>query len=88
MSIKLNFAGAGITLICLCAMPPSASAITAEVAHACDALVAKSFPPREVGNPAAGSAKGTAQDQRAFFEKCVANGGKMDSEPAKDTKSK
>jgi len=30
-----------------------------EVAKKCDALTAKAFPPRAIGNPAAGSAKGT-----------------------------
>src|ERR1700720_2284086 len=44
-----------------------ASAITPEVAKKCDLLVAKEFPPREPGNPAAGSAKGTAQDQKDYF---------------------
>ncbi|WP_245476837.1 hypothetical protein [Bradyrhizobium sp. Leo170] len=48
--------------------------------------MAKTFPPRQIGNPAAGSAKGTGKDQREFFNKCVANGGKMDAEPAKDAK--
>jgi hypothetical protein len=64
----------------------SASAITVEVAKKCDVLVAKAFPPREIGNPAAGSAKGNAQSQRDYFSKCVANGGKMDDDARKDTK--
>ncbi|SDS11348.1 hypothetical protein [Bradyrhizobium canariense] len=63
-----------------------ASAVTVEVAKKCDLLVAKAFPPREPGNPAAGSAKGTAQDQRSYFSKCVANGGNMDGGADKDTK--
>jgi hypothetical protein len=61
-----------------------ASAVTVEVAKECEALTAKAFPPREVGNPAAGSVKGTAQDQRNYFNKCVANGGKVDDDGAKD----
>ena len=64
----------------------NASAITVEVAKKCDLLVAKAFPPREIGNPAAGSAKGSAQSQRDYFSKCVANGGKMDDDAHKDTK--
>ncbi|MBR0715868.1 hypothetical protein JQ632_18140 [Bradyrhizobium liaoningense] len=71
------------------AAPATASAITAEVARACDAAVAKAFPPRQIGNPAAGSTKGTAKDQRAYFSKCVANNGKVDDGPAdapKDSK--
>ena len=55
-----------------------ASAVTAEVARKCSALTTKQFPPREPGNPAAGSASGTGRDQRAYFNQCVANGGKVD----------
>jgi len=55
----------------------SAGAISVEVAKKCDALTAKAFPPRAIGNPAAGSAKGTGAEQRASYDKCVANGGKM-----------
>ncbi|WP_244607761.1 hypothetical protein [Bradyrhizobium vignae] len=62
--------------------PATASAITAEVARACDAAVAKAFPPRQIGNPAAGSAKGTAKDRREYFQKCVASNGKVDDMPA------
>jgi hypothetical protein len=57
-----------------------------EVAKACHALTDKAFPPRQAGNPAAGSAKGTAQDQRAYFSKCVANGGKVEDSNTKETK--
>jgi hypothetical protein len=45
--------------------------------------MAKQFPPRESGNPAAGSTKGSGRDQQAFFNKCVANGGKIDDSNAK-----
>ena len=55
-----------------------ASAVTAEVARKCEALTAKAFPPREPGNPAAGSTKGTGRSQQQYFNQCVANGGKMD----------
>jgi hypothetical protein len=53
------------------AVSPS-DAITVDVARTCDALVAQRFPPRLPGNPAAGSAKGSATDQRALFQRCVA----------------
>ena len=46
-------------------LPNSASAITVEVAKKCNLLLEKQFPPRQAGNPAAGSSKGSAQDQRA-----------------------
>ncbi|WP_247305282.1 hypothetical protein [Bradyrhizobium sp. 137] len=63
------------------AAPATASAITAEVARACDAALAKAFPPRQIGNPAAGSTKGTAKEKREYFQKCVANNGKVDDMP-------
>jgi hypothetical protein len=59
--------------------PTAASAISADVAKRCNNLIASQFPPREPGNPAAGSANGTAQSQRTYFSKCVANGGNMDN---------
>jgi hypothetical protein len=58
--------------------PSGASAITAELAKQCNVLVGKQFPPREAGNPAAGSAKGNGQAERDYFKKCVENNGKMD----------
>ncbi|WP_246667372.1 hypothetical protein [Bradyrhizobium macuxiense] len=57
-----------------------AHAIDVQVARACDALVARAFPPRQPGNPASGSARGGAKDQRDYFNRCVANGGKMDDD--------
>ncbi|MBU6461114.1 MAG: hypothetical protein KGL35_28865 [Bradyrhizobium sp.] len=58
----------------------SASAVSVEVARKCEEMSGKAFPPREVGNPAAGLAKGTAQSKRDYFNKCLANGGKMDDD--------
>jgi hypothetical protein len=81
MFAELKFVRAAIALLVATfgfASTP-ASAITAEVAKACNALVAKEFPPREPGNPAAGSTKGTAQSQRSYFSKCVSNDGHMDN---------
>jgi hypothetical protein len=77
---------AALLLIAVGPMATSASAITAEVAKTCHVLAEKAFPPRQLGNPAAGSAKGSAQDQRAYFSKCVANEGKMDDSGTKETK--
>jgi hypothetical protein len=31
-----------------------------------------------IGNPAAGSAKGSGKDERAYYQKCVENDGKVD----------
>jgi hypothetical protein len=64
----------------------SASAVTVEVAKKCDALVAKQFPPRVPGNPASGSAQGSALQQRAFFQKCVDNNGNVDASDAVKSK--
>jgi hypothetical protein len=61
------------------ALPNGASAISVDVAKKCNALLAKAFPPRQPGNPAAGSAKGSGLDQRNYFNKCVANNGNMDN---------
>lgn len=59
-------------------MMSGASAITVELAKKCEALTAKAFPPRVIGNPAAGSAKGSGKDAQAYFNKCVESGGKVD----------
>ena len=85
MLVRLNLAGVWLALIgvALVAAPERASAISVEVAKKCNALLAKQFPPREPGNPAAGSTKGSGADQRAFFSKCLANNGNMEDKPAK-----
>lgn len=77
-SFKLVLIG---LLICLAiaSIPSSASAITAEIAKKCNALTTKAFPPSVIGNPAAGSAKGTGPQERAYYRKCVANKGNMDA---------
>ena len=65
MVINMKNEHALVALICVAvaAMTGSASAVTAEVAKRCNALTAKAYPPRQAGNPAAGSAKGTAQSR-------------------------
>jgi hypothetical protein len=65
-------------------MTGSASAITVEVAKKCQALTARAFPPRQVGNPAAGSAKGSGKAQQDYYKKCVANGGNLDESHPKE----
>jgi hypothetical protein len=64
-------------------MTGTASAVTAELAKKCNALTAKAFPPRVIGNPAAGSAKGSGRDQLAYFNKCIAKGGNPDDDARK-----
>jgi hypothetical protein len=39
-----------------------------------------------IGNPAAGSAKGSGKDAQAYFNKCVKNGGKVDDGGSKEAK--
>ena len=78
--------GAVAILLTTILIPTDAMAITVEVAKKCNLLVAKQFPPREPGNPAAGSAKGNGQAGRDYFKKCVDNGGNMDDTPDKNAK--
>jgi hypothetical protein len=72
---KFALGCAGLVCIAVASTTNNASALTAEVARKCSALTAKAFPPRQIGNPAAGSAKGTGADQRKYFRRCAANGG-------------
>jgi hypothetical protein len=72
-------------LLLTAALPANtASAISLDLARKCNDLLYKEFPPRELGNPAAGSAKGNGQAQRAYFNKCVANNGNMDNAPSQN----
>ncbi|MGY4569186.1 hypothetical protein [Bradyrhizobium sp. USDA 3256] len=79
MRVISGFAIALAVIMISGAMAP-AHAIDVQVARACDALVAKAFPPLQPGNPASGSARGGAKAQRDYFNKCVANGGRMDDD--------
>jgi hypothetical protein len=67
----------GLVLVFVAPTTNTARAISVDLGKKCDALTAKAFPPREPGNPAAGSTKGTGADQQAYFKKCVGNKGKM-----------
>jgi hypothetical protein len=80
MVANLKFGSALVGLICIAVgcMTGNASAISGEVGRKCAALAEKAFPPKKPGIPAAGLAKGTVQDKRAYFNKCVANGGRVD----------
>ena len=79
MHTTLKNATPFLVLICVSSVVPQRSvlAITAEVAKKCSALTAKAYPPRVVGNPAAGVQNGSYQDFRNYFNKCVANGGNV-----------
>jgi hypothetical protein len=88
MFTNVKFAGALVVLVYIVVGPMTnrASAVSVEVAKKCNALAAKAFPPRVTGNPAAGSAEGNGRAKQDYFNKCVANGGNMDAEPAKGAK--
>ena len=60
MSTKSGSAVVASILVALISMTNGASAITVEVAKKCNALMSKAYPPRVLGNPAAGSSKGNA----------------------------
>ena len=78
---------AAMLLVAAAAMlPEPAPAITVELAKKCNALVEKQFPPRQAGNPAAGSAKGSGQAQRDLFKKCVDSGGNVEGAVEKTDK--
>src|ERR1700742_3978996 len=81
ISVALLFVAAG-------SMTGGASAITAELAKKCRGLTTKAFPPRVVGNPAAGSAKGSGKDAQAYFNSCVKNDGKVDDSASKEQPSR
>jgi hypothetical protein len=51
-SLKLECAFLALICIALGSTPNRATAVTVEVAKKCEALTAKAYPPREVGNPA------------------------------------
>jgi len=81
---KLIFAA--LLFVTAGSLTSGASAITVEVAKKCEALTAKGFPQRVIGNPAAGSEKGSGRDAQAYFNKCVKNGGKADDGGSKEAK--
>ena len=86
MMIGPKFISVALLFVTLWSMTNSASAITVDLAKKCVALTTKAFPPRVIGNPAAGSAKGSGKDVQAYFNKCVKNGGKVDDGVSNEAK--
>jgi hypothetical protein len=84
--VKPKLISAALLFVVADSMTNGASAITVELAKKCQALTNKAFPPRVIGNPAAGSAKGSGKDERAYFSKCVKNDGKVDDAGSKEAK--
>jgi hypothetical protein len=65
----------GVFVVCVIGlMADNASAISLELAKKCNALTAEAYPPRVIGNPAAGSIRGTGPEIRAYYNKCVVSG--------------
>ena len=85
-SLRWKCAFAVLICITLGSTPNRAMAVTVEVAKKCIALTDAAYPPRVLGNPAAGSAKGTGRSQQDYFNKCLANDGKMDDDTSKQVK--
>jgi hypothetical protein len=83
-NLKSLTAIAALISIGLGTMTIGASAVTVEVARKCSALAAKAYPPRVIGNPAAGSVNGTGLSKQSYYQKCVANGGNMDEPQPKE----
>jgi hypothetical protein len=84
--IRPRLISAALLFVAAGSMTSRASAITVELAKKCEALTAKAFPPRVIGNPAAGSAKGSGKDAQAYFNKCIKNDGKVDDGGSKKAK--
>ena len=84
--IRPKLISAALLFVAAGSMTNGASAITVELAKKCGALTIKAFPPRVIGNPAAGSAKGSGKDAQAYFNKCIKNGGKVDDDSSKEAK--
>ena len=80
--LKLAWVIAAAVFVAVMPITDNASAISLEVAKKCHALTAKAFPPRQIGNPAAGSTAGTGAEERAYFNECVAK----ESKPPKSEK--
>jgi hypothetical protein len=74
LSAMLLFLGVGLTAGEVAAAP------TPELAKKCAALTQKAFPPRVVGNPAAGSYGGSGRSERAYFDECIKSGGSVKEE--------
>jgi hypothetical protein len=69
-------AALGIVLAASLTMSHPASALSAELAKKCRALMVEAYPPK-----VAGSIQGNAREERDYFRTCIARNGKMDNPP-------
>ena len=74
----------GMALVVLCAgvgaMTGAASAASVDIIKRCEAQANNEFPLIEPGNPAAGSAKGNGPAAQTYYQKCLANNGKVEDD--------
>jgi len=79
MPAKVKFWAMLIAISCVVfeQMTEQAPALTVEVAKKCNALAAKAFPPREIGNPAAGVIGG-GKNRQKYYRECIENEGNVD----------
>jgi hypothetical protein len=73
-----NLAMAGVPIVVSLLSSITSAAPTPELAKKCATLTAKAFPSRVVGNPAAGSAKGSGRSEQDYFNDCIKKGGNID----------
>jgi hypothetical protein len=87
-ALRIQFKSALLALVfaAILVQTNDSLAVTVEVARKCQALTSKAFPPREPGNPAAGSVKGSGLEEQSYFKRCVANGGRVDDPSPKEGK--
>jgi hypothetical protein len=73
-AIKLAYPVGALALVVSLTINHAALALTADLAKKCREMMVKEFPPHT-----AGSSTGSAQQERSYFQACIAQGGKMDS---------
>jgi hypothetical protein len=73
-----NLVMAGVPIVVSLLSSITSAAPTPELAKKCATLTAKAFPSRVVGNPAAGSAKGSGRSEQDYFNDCIKKGGNID----------
>jgi hypothetical protein len=85
MLTKMTCGAVLTALICFADLGAAtgATAIPAELARKCSALANLAYPLRASHNPASGRQHGSAQAVRHYFNRCVANGGKMNGHGSK-----
>src|SRR5690242_15195270 len=91
MLARVTYGTALTVLICLAdvGVANAAAAVPAEIARKCTAMANRAYPLRASHNPASGREHGSSHAVRAYFNRCVANGGKMKKNMARrDTTKK